>query len=249
MQHPLLPQPPGRHGSGAPSVLKGRRGRGGAPAPVRRDARRGNVSAGRRTVPDGIGIRCRRRHGLRPPGGLCVSHARARAAAGAPRGAAGMRIRGLRCRRADCGRKRPCGMRHRPRRGRSGLDWPARRGPRAARRPAYNQTHANQRPSNRLPPLRDRPRASPRHRRARDGPLGRDPRERRGRRDGLADHARLPDPRRTSRPASPRPSASSTASPASTSASTSCPTTRSRRSAASSAAARSPRARSPRSRT
>ena len=64
----------------------------------------------------------------------------------------------------------------------------------AACGPAYNETHAYQRPGNRLPPLRDRPRAAARHRRARDGPLGRRPRERRGRRDGLADDPRLPDP-------------------------------------------------------
>ena len=60
--------------------------------------------------------------------------------------------------------------------------------------PAYNHIHAYTRSSNRLPALRDRPRAPPRHRRARDGSLRRDPRERRGRRDGLADDARLPDP-------------------------------------------------------
>ena len=60
--------------------------------------------------------------------------------------------------------------------------------------PAYNQQHAYTRPSNRLPALRDRPRAPPRHRRARDGPVGRCPRERRSRRDGFADHAGLPDP-------------------------------------------------------
>ena len=64
----------------------------------------------------------------------------------------------------------------------------------AACGPAYNESHAFQRPGNRLPPLRDRPRATARHRRARDGSLGRGPRERRGRRDGLADDSRLPDP-------------------------------------------------------
>ena len=74
------------------------------------------------------------------------------------------------------------------------LSHGAERAGRAARPRAYNQTHAYQRPSNRLAPFRHRPRAPARHRRARDGPLGRRARERRGRRDGLADDARLPDP-------------------------------------------------------
>ena len=76
-----------------------------------------------------------------------------------------------------------------------------------------------------------------------------DPRERRRRRDGLADDARLPDPqplpdrRRAGRARARRRRRRST------SASTSSPTTRRPRSAASSAAARCPRARWPRSAT
>ena len=120
MQHPLLPQPPGRHGSGAPSVFKPGLCVRGAPA----------ASAVCRPAPFGPDTRgpwMRRASGTRSPG-----PSRARCAA-APE--------------PDCGRMRPGAL----------PEW----------------THAHSRTSNRLAALRHRPRAPPRHRRARDGPLDR----------------------------------------------------------------------------
>ena len=54
--------------------------------------------------------------------------------------------------------------------------------------------HADLRTSHRSPPIRHRPRAAARHRRAGDGAVDRRPRQRSGGRDGVPDHPRLPHP-------------------------------------------------------
>jgi hypothetical protein len=197
MQHPLLPQPPGRHASGAPSVLK-RRARAAADA-GRAPSTQPRGGRGRQRCPPPSRARHARpaNRGWRPRPWQTVHVGHARSAMGidlcvgwqvmhvggspgAVLDAAGHRLdappnsdsggRGALRMSVACvtrhgatiwGRVACCAC---PQTDDRTAGVHEARSPTLP--PAYNQLHAYQRPSNRLAPLRDRPRAPPGHRRA-----------------------------------------------------------------------------------